>query len=122
MPYMRMSDDRESSGYSHAAQRMFLREPGWRVGVKTTSDRAFCHSMTPGEDHYHRLAEGEVFVVRGDEKFCLPCAERMGVLDHEPRSLAEPRPTLEIIPDIFGGETGFDLEAEERAAKKQREP
>ena len=112
MPFFRMSDDPDSGGYSHAPQRMFLREPGWRIGVKSSSDRAFCYAMTPGEEHYHRLAEGEVFLSRGDEKFCLPCAERMGLIDHEPPSLSEPPPSLEILPEIFDDQPGFDLAAD----------
>lgn len=112
MSFSRMSDEAKPRGYARPAQRMFLREPGWRIGVKASSERAFCHAIAPGDPHYHRLAEGEIFVSRGDEKFCLPCAERMGLLEHEPRLLAEAPPSLEILPEIFDDQPGFDLASE----------
>ena len=53
---------------------MFLAEPGWRIGVKAGSDREFCYMMTPGQDFYHRLLDGEIFLHRHEEKLCLACA------------------------------------------------
>jgi hypothetical protein len=69
--------------------RLFLHEPGWRVELKAGSDREFCYMTAPGQDYYHRLLDGEVYLVRGDEKLCLACAERRGLLSYEPRTLRE---------------------------------
>ena len=49
------------------ARRMFIFEPGWRVGVKTGSVRELCYMIAPGQDYYHRLLEGEIFLVRDGE-------------------------------------------------------
>lgn len=71
-------------------RRLFLREVGWRVGHKLGSEREFCYSMAPGQDYYHRLLDGEVYVFHGDERLCLACAERRGLLAYEPRGLGRP--------------------------------
>ena len=55
-------DDDDREAFPHG--RMFLAEPGWRIGVKTGSDREFCYMMAPGQDFYHRLLDGEVFLHR----------------------------------------------------------
>lgn len=77
-------------GPAAGPRRMFLREAGWRVGHKLGSAREFCYSMAPGQDYYHRLLDGEVFVFHGDERLCLACAERRGLLAFEPRTLGRP--------------------------------
>lgn len=70
-----------------SAGRMYLAEPGWRIGVKSGSDREFCYMVAPGQDFYHRLLDGEIFLHRHDEKLCLACASRRGLLVSEPRRL-----------------------------------
>lgn len=89
--------------------RLFLREPGWRVALKVGSDRMFCYMMAPGQDHYHRLLDGEVYVYHGDERICLACASRRGILSFEARGLGG-----EILADRdLNGPHGsqFDLAA-----------
>lgn len=73
-------------------RRLFLHEPGWRVSLKVGSQREFCYMMNPGQDYYHRLHDGEVYLQRGDgeERLCLACAERRGLLSLEPKGLREP--------------------------------
>lgn len=70
--------------------RLFLREPGWQVALKVGSERVFCYLTHPGETYYHRLADGELYLFRADVKICLPCADRQGLLHHEPRRLRPP--------------------------------
>ena len=53
---------------------MYLAEPGWRIGVKAGYEREFCYMMMPGQDFYHRLLDGEIYLHRHDEKLCLACA------------------------------------------------
>lgn len=95
-------DDREPI----AAGRMYLAEPGWRIGVKAGSDKEFCYMMAPGQDFYHRLLDGEIFLHRHDEKLCLACASRRGLLVAEPRRLREavynPPPDAEANPMELG--------------------
>ena len=70
-------------------RRMYLHEPGWRIGVKTGSHREFCYTMAPGEDFYHRLLDGEIFLFRTGERLCLSCASRRGLISLEPKQLRE---------------------------------
>ena len=70
-------------------RRLFLHEPRWRVVLKIGSVREFCYQMAPGEEYYHRLLDGEIYVQSGDEKICLACAERRGMLCYEPKALKE---------------------------------
>lgn len=70
-------------------RRMFLFEPGWRVGVKTDSVREHCYMISPGQDYYHRLLDGEIFLVRDGERLCLSCASRRGLISFEPRQLRD---------------------------------
>ena len=73
-----------------APRRLFVFESGWRIAHKEGSERVFCHAMAPGQDYYHRLLDGEVYLTRGDERLCLACAERRGLIAYEPRGLREP--------------------------------
>ena len=70
--------------------RLFVFEPGWRVSIKHGSHREFCYVMAPGQDYYHRLLDGELFVHHGDERLCLSCATRRGLISFEPRLLRNP--------------------------------
>lgn len=86
-----------------AIPRLFLKEAGWSVRLKPGSDREFCHQMAPGQDFYHRLAAGEVYLVRGDEKLCLPCAARRGLFESKPRGLYTSPELLEAAGWPEGG-------------------
>src|SRR5579864_4929280 len=76
----------------NTSRRIFLREPGWNVGLKVGNEREFCYMTTPGQDYYHRLFDGEVFLYHGAERLCLECAERRGLLAYEPKLLRKPIP------------------------------
>jgi hypothetical protein len=71
------------------ARRMFIFESGWRVGVKTDSSRELCYMMAPGQDYYHRLLDGEIYLVRERERLCLSCASRRGLIAFEPKQLRD---------------------------------
>jgi hypothetical protein len=88
---------------------MFLHEPGWNIALKVGSERAFCYQMAPGQDYYHRLLDGEVYVFHGDERLCLACAQRRGLLSNEPKGLREPIMTLEFEVSRTDPGGGFDL-------------
>jgi hypothetical protein len=72
-----------------APHRMFLFEPGWKIGVKTGSHREFCYMVAPGQDYYHRLIDKEIFLFHQDEKLCLACAMRRGLIAFQPKRLRE---------------------------------
>ena len=48
--------------------------------IKSGWDREFCCHKNPGEDYFHMLVGGELYIQRGDEKYCLSCAIRLGIL------------------------------------------
>jgi hypothetical protein len=79
--------------------RLFLFEPGWRITRKSSSEREFCHSITPGQDYYHRLLDGEIYLHKADEKVCLPCAARRGLLTYDPKLLREPIAGVNVAID-----------------------
>ena len=96
-----------AAGESGSLPRVFLREPGWQVGFKVGSERTFCYMTAPGEDFYHRLMDGEIILFRGDEKLCLPCAERRGLLSFTSRPLRDKPAELEL--DAPRGEPGYEV-------------
>jgi hypothetical protein len=79
-------------------RRMFVFERGWSIRVKTGSHRELCHMMAPGQDFYHRLGDGEVFVVQNTEKLCLACAFRRGLIAFEPKRLRDA--VVPVIEDL----------------------
>jgi hypothetical protein len=93
-------------------RRLFLYEPGWRIELKVGNDREFCYMMAPGQDYYHRLQDGEVFLRRGDERICLACAERRGLLSYTPRGLRESLGSVEFSIQDSASEIEFGLNDE----------
>ena len=106
-----MTDDLERTGDDEGSgpilRRVFLREPGWRVGLKIGSEKSFCYQITPGEDAYHRISDGEVYVYHGEERLCLPCAERRKLIVFEPRSLREQMAGIDIVTP--SGSSEYDV-------------
>ena len=85
-----VSPPREGAATRDTATRLYVFEAGWRVSIKRDSHREFCHAMAPGQDYYHRLLDGELYLHHGDERLCLACATRRGVIAFEPRQLRNP--------------------------------
>lgn len=52
---------------------------GWTLGVKS-GPREYCSHRNPGEEWFHLLLDGELFLQFGEEKVCLNCAFRNGLL------------------------------------------
>ncbi len=62
-------------------RRLYVPRPErWSVQIQKDGVREYCHEKTPGEDHFHLIVMGEVYLQRGDTKLCLNCALRLGVL------------------------------------------
>lgn len=83
---------------SEAGRRLFVHEPGWRISIKRGSDRVFCHMMAPGQDYYHRLLDGELFLHQDSERLCLSCAARRAIISYESRRLPDEGPKFLIEP------------------------
>jgi hypothetical protein len=89
--------------------KLYVFEPGWRVSIKHGSHREFCYMMAPGQDYYHRLLDGELYLHHGDERLCLSCAARRGIITYEPKRLRNPiDPSLADLSDlpIFDPDSG----------------
>jgi hypothetical protein len=100
----RTADDRAEG---LAPRRLFIHEPGWRIGQKVGSIREFCYMIAPGQDFYHRLQDGELYLYHGDERICVACAQRRGLLAFEPKSLRDAPALIGIVGDLTRDE--FDL-------------
>ena len=98
----------ESAENAPSLPRLFLFEPGWRIGRKASSEREFCYTIAPGQDYYHRLLDGEVYLFKADEKVCLPCAARRGLLRYDPKLLREPIAGVNVVIDAMLDE-GFEI-------------
>ncbi len=64
--------------------RMYLpHAEGWLAHVKTGWDKQYCYAKNPDEDFFHLIVNGEFYLQHGDEKYCLNCAMRQGILTTE---------------------------------------
>ncbi len=62
-------------------RRLYVPLPdGWEARVKQTWEKEYCYLQNPGEDYFHTLVAGEIFIQRGHEKYCLNCAYRAGLV------------------------------------------
>ncbi len=84
-------------GSSSQPSRMYVHESGWQISIKRGSDRVFCHLMEPEQDYYHRLVDGEIYLHQADDRICLSCAVRRGIIATEPRRLRDDAPVF--LPD-----------------------
>jgi len=61
--------------------RLYVPQPeGWEVRIMASGDKQYCYLKHPGEEYFHRIVPGEVYLQRGDEKYCLNCARRIHVI------------------------------------------
>lgn len=82
--------------------RLYAREmQNWRAIVKRDFDRLYCHAKMPGEDFYHLLTGGELYLDNGESKLCLNCALRTGALTTDRQHWQRaPKPTeIRIVPN-----------------------
>ncbi|QDU79444.1 hypothetical protein Pla110_11540 [Polystyrenella longa] len=80
-------EERESGtipGDAPQELRLYVHEPdSWQAVVKQGFEKEYCYSKRPGEDYFHLLMSGEIYVHKGNEKYCLTCAFSQGVLSHD---------------------------------------
>lgn len=64
--------------------RLYLsNNDGWEAHVKPDASREYCYFKTPGDEHFHLLMIGEIYLQKGHEKCCLNCATRHGFITQE---------------------------------------
>lgn len=51
----------------------------WEARIKLGSDKIYCYQKRSGENYFHLIVAGEVYLISGNEKLCLECALRRGV-------------------------------------------
>lgn len=56
---------------------------GWGAAVKSNSTKEYCYVKSPGDEAFHLLVSGEIYLVKGNEKVCLECALRQGLITHD---------------------------------------
>ena len=79
-------------------RRVYIPEPeGWKAAIKLGWDNDYCYAKTPGQDYFHLLLNGEVYIQKEHEKFCLNCAVRLGLVTTDrlywQNGVRPPRPT-----------------------------
>jgi hypothetical protein len=78
--------------------RLYVPEAeSWSARVKVGWEKEYCYAKTPGQDYLHLLLNGEVYLQNKDEKLCLSCAVRRGILT-EDRLYWQHRPRVTSIP------------------------
>ncbi len=71
----------ESPGADIPDSRLYVPDhEDWDVRIKRDSERIYCYSKHPGEDWFHLILGGEIYLTRQHERYCLRCALRMNVV------------------------------------------
>jgi hypothetical protein len=106
---MRHAREHTPADEAQEPRRIYLHEPGWRIGHKVGSTREFCYMMAPGQDYYHRLLDGEVYLYNREERLCFACAERRGLVSRQAKGLRDSRGAADpVSPE---GTSEFEVRA-----------
>ena len=78
--------------------RLYVTDPAmYQARSKQDWEREYCFAQNPGEDYFHMLMTGEIYIQAGDEKYCLACAARRGMVTTDRlnwQRAKQPRPGL----------------------------
>lgn len=64
-------------------RRLYLPDPKCDVKVQRAGERAHCYMQNPGEEYFHRIVKGEIYIEFGTDKYCLNCAEKHGLISRD---------------------------------------
>ena len=53
---------------------------GSQARIKQGWEKQYCYSKFPGEDYFHLILNGEIYLEHAGEKLCLTCALHRGVI------------------------------------------
>ena len=71
----------DTAAADSADVRLYLPDPdGWTAKVKQGWEKLYCFYKQPGQDYFHLLMGGEIYLQRGEEVVCLMCALRRGLI------------------------------------------
>jgi len=86
---------------------------GWSAHIKKTGGTERCFAQHPGQDFFHLIVKGEIYLENGGERYCLTCAMRRGILSRDRMywQIASQVPTIEPLdePEDFSLERGADV-------------
>lgn len=74
-----ISEDVSAAGAVIDRRLYFPDSEGWVLRVKSGA-REYCSHRNPTEEWFHLLIDGELFLQFGEERICLNCAFRSGLL------------------------------------------
>ena len=73
--------NRPSPDLPSGDQRLYVpNADSWTTKVKRGWKKEYCFSKAPGEDFFHRLMGGEIYLEQNNERYCLTCALRYGII------------------------------------------
>lgn len=65
-------------------QRLYVpHAAGWTARIKQGWEKEYCFAKAPGEDYFHLLVGGEIYLEHGNERYCLNCALRYGIINFD---------------------------------------
>ncbi|MFO1020574.1 MAG: hypothetical protein U0903_07750 [Planctomycetales bacterium] len=70
----------EKKGAEADHRLYFPDHEGWTAQIKRSWENEYCFTANPGQDFFHLLVNGEIYVQKGAEKYCLNCALRQKVI------------------------------------------
>jgi hypothetical protein len=75
---------------------------GWSAHIKHSGGTERCFAQHPGQDFFHLLITGEIYLENGGERFCLTCAMRRGIINRDRKFLKNdsPMPTIQPLDDM----------------------
>lgn len=91
----------------------FPNSDGWTFRVKS-GPREYCSHRNPGEEWFHLLLDGELFLQFGEEKVCLNCAYRNGLLTDDRLFWQKGHRRQRVFP-VSGTAPQFDPKSETSA-------
>ena len=76
------NDQRQSD--ADETVRLYVKFPeGWSARVKHGWDKEYCYAQNPDEEYFHLLLDGEIYLERDNEKYCLNCALRREIITRD---------------------------------------
>lgn len=79
-----MAEENRERSHGPSEARFYLpAHEGWTAAIKQDWSKEYCFMQMPGEDHFHLLLCGEIYLQRGTERYCLNCALRHGYATRE---------------------------------------
>lgn len=90
-----MSPPASFSDDAHDCRLYVPQAEEWQAHIKQGWEKMYCYAKNPGEDYFHLIMGGEIYLQKGDEVLCLRCAARQGIVttDRLYWQRQPPRPT-----------------------------